>query len=141
MGIELRRQGQTPQGPPDHADASEGDEAAAKVRKTSRRLGGLRRDRAGVFDETNTDGAARDLDAARRSEAGQRDHRRLAVLSETIRNGERGIAPGVCVLTLGQGLDECLTGLVDGLPVGIVGSMAFSSAASRVSASTVTVLW
>ena len=93
------------------------------VARRGRWIGGLRRDGAGVFDETNTDGAARDLDAAGRAEAGQRDHRRLAFLCKTVRNGERGIAPGVCVLTLGQGLDECLTGLVDGLPVGIVAGL------------------
>ena len=40
------------------------------VARRGRRIGDLRRDRAGVFDETNTDGAARDLDAAGRSEAG-----------------------------------------------------------------------
>ena len=88
-----------------------------------RRIGGVPRDCAGVFNETNTDGAARDLDAAKRSEAGQCDHGRFAVLCKTVGNGERGIAPGVGIHDLGQGLDECLTGLVDGLPVGIVAGL------------------
>ena len=101
--------------------AANGDQRL--VARRGRRIGGLRRDGAGVFDETNTDGAARDLDAAGRADAGQRDYRRLAFLCKTVRNGDRGIAPGVCVLTLGQGLDECLTGLVDGLPVGIVAGL------------------
>ena len=35
----------------------------------------------------------------------------------------RGVAPGVGIHALGQGLDECLTGLVDGLPVGIVAGL------------------
>ncbi len=101
--------------------AGDGDERL--VARRGRRIGGLRRDRADVFDETNTDGAARDLDASGRAEAGQCDYWRLAVLGETIRNGDRGIAPGVGVLTLGNGVDECLTGLVDGLPVGIVAGL------------------
>ena len=37
------------------------------VARRGRRIGGVRRDCAGVFNETNTDGAARDLDAAKRS--------------------------------------------------------------------------
>ena len=94
-----------------------------RVGRRCRWIGDLRRDGAGVFNETNTDGAARDLDAAGRAEAGQRDHRRLAFLCKTVRNGDRGIAPGVGVLTLGNGVDECLTGLVDGLPVGIVAGL------------------
>ena len=80
-------------------------------------------------------GAARDFDAAGRVEAGQRDYRRLAVrpltrtggvrglASGTVGNGEGGVAPGVGIHALGQGLDECLTGLVDGLPVGIVAGL------------------
>ena len=72
-----------------------------------------------TIDETNTDGAARDLAAAGRSEAGQRDHRRLAVrpltrtggvrglTSETVGNGERGVAPGVGIHALGNGIDKC----------------------------------
>ena len=70
------------------------------------------------------DGAARDLDAAGRAEAGQRDHGRFAFLCKTVRNGDRGVAPGVGIHALGQGLDKCLTGLVDGLPVGIVRRLA-----------------
>ena len=105
------------------AIGSAGDSDQRLVARWGRRISDLRRDGAVVFNETNTDGAARDLDAARRSEAGQRDHRRLAFLCKTIRNGERGIASGVSLLTLGQGLDECLTGLVDGLPVGIVAGL------------------
>ena len=105
------------------------------VVRRGRRIGDLRRDRAGVFNETNTDGAARDLDAAGRAEAGQRDHGRLAVrpltrtggvrglTCKTVRNGDGGVAPGVGIHALGQGLDECLTGLVDGLPVGIVAGL------------------
>ena len=38
------------------------------VARWGRRIGGLRRDGAGVFNETNSDGAARDLDATGRSE-------------------------------------------------------------------------
>ena len=105
------------------AIGSAGDSDQRLVARWGRRIGDLRRDGAVVFDETNADGAARDLDAARRAGAGQRDYRRLAVLGETVGNGDRGIAPGVGVLTLGQGLDECLTGLVDGLPVGIVAGL------------------
>ena len=57
---------------------ADGDERL--VARRGRRIGGLRRDGAGVFDETNTDGAARDLNAAGRAEAGQCDYWRLAVL-------------------------------------------------------------
>ena len=52
------------------AIGSAGDGDQRLVARRGRRIGDLRRDRAGVFDETNTDGAARDLDAAGRSEAG-----------------------------------------------------------------------
>ena len=78
---------------------------------------------SGVFNDANADGAARHLNAAGRAEARQRDHGRLAVLGETVRNGDRGVAPRVGIHALGQGLDECLTGLVDGLPVGIVAGL------------------
>ena len=105
------------------------------VARRGRRIGDLRRDRAGVFNETNADGAARDLDAAGRAEAGQRDHGRFAVrpltrtggvrglTSETVRNGDRGIAPGVGIHALGQGLDKCWAAIICGLPVGIVAGL------------------
>ena len=57
------------------------------------------------------------------AEAGQRDHGRFAVLSETVGNGERRIAPGVGIHALGQGLDKCWAAIVDGLPVGIVAGL------------------
>ena len=105
------------------AIGSASDRDQRLVARWGRRIGGLRRDGAVVFDETNADGAARDLYAAGRTEAGQRDHGRFAVLCKTVWNGECGIAPGVDIHALGQGLDECLTGLVDGLLVGIVAGL------------------
>ena len=98
--------------------AGDGDERL--VARRGRRIGDFRRDGAGVFDETNTDGAARDLNAAGRAEAGQCDYWRLAVLGETVRNGDRGVAPGVGVLTLGNGIDKCWAAIVGGFSVGIV---------------------
>ena len=105
------------------AIGSAGDGDQRLVARRGRRIGDLRRDGAGVFNDANADGAARYLDAAGRAEAGQRDYRRLAFLSETVRNGDGGVAPGVGIHALGQGLDECLTGLVDGLSVGIVAGL------------------
>ena len=105
------------------------------------------RDGTGVFDETNADGAARGLDAAggRRpfsvTTGGSPFARSLepvtvrGLTSKTVGNGDGGVAPRFGIHALGQGLDECLTGLVDGLPVGSspACSMAFSSASSKVS--------
>ena len=51
------------------AIGSASDRDQRLVARRGRRIGDLRRDRAGVFDETNADGAARDLDAAGRAEA------------------------------------------------------------------------
>ena len=61
------------------------------VARRGRRIGDFPRDRAGEFDETNADGAARDLNAAGRAEAGQRDHGRLAVRPLTRTGGVRGL--------------------------------------------------
>ena len=55
--------------------AANGDQRL--VARRGRRIGGLRRDGAGAFNDANADGAARDLDAAGRAEAGERDHGRL----------------------------------------------------------------
>ena len=93
------------------------------------------RDGTGVFDETNADGAARGLGAAggRRpvsvTTGGSPFARSLEPVAvrgltcKTVGNGDSGVAPRFGIHALGQGLDECLTGLVDGLPVGIVAGL------------------
>ena len=86
------------------------------------------RDGNGVFDETNADGAASGLDAAggRRpvsvTTGGPPFARSLEPVAvrgltcKTVGNGDGGVAPRFGIHALGQGLDECLTRLVDGLP-------------------------
>ena len=51
------------------------------------------------------------------------DDGRLAVLAETVRNGDCSIAPGVDVLTLGNGIDKCWAAIIRGLPVGIAAGL------------------
>ena len=66
--------------------------------------------------EADADGAARDLDPAGREGTGQGDDGRLAFLGETVRNGDRGVAPGVGVLTLANGIDKCWAAIVIASP-------------------------